>query len=88
MMNFFGKFLVLIHALLSVAGMSWAIMIFLQARDLGWKEPYKEELEKGSVLHASEYDKSQAAVVEAARTRDRIYAQVKPAIESIRATEV
>ena len=37
--------------------------------------------------HASEYDKSYAAAKEAERTRDRIYVQVKPAIESLRAVE-
>jgi hypothetical protein len=87
MMNMLGKSLVLLHALLSVAGMSWAIVLVLQARDFGRIEPNKEVLEKSTVLHASEYDKSQAAAVEASNTRNRTYAHVKPAIDSIRATE-
>jgi hypothetical protein len=94
MINQFAKLLVLLQAVLSIAGMAWAIMIVLQSRDFGWKVPYKEVLEwtsdgtpKTSVLHASEYDKSFAAAKEAEKTRDRTYAHVKPAIDSIRATE-
>jgi hypothetical protein len=79
--------MVLLHTMLSVAGMSWAIVLVLQACDFGWTTPRKEVLEKSTVLLASEYDKSHAAVVEAGKTRDRTYAHVKPAIESIRATE-
>lgn len=93
MMNKVGKSLVLLHGVLSIAAMCWAITLVLQARDFGWTEPYKEVLErsdgkvKSAVLHASEYDKSQAAVTEAANTRNRIFAHVQPAIDSIRATE-
>ena len=93
MMNKLGKSLVLLHAVLSIAAMGWAISLVLQARDFGWTAPSKEVLEwsegkvKSAVLHASEFDKSLAAVTEAAKTRDRTYAFVQPAIDSIRATE-
>jgi hypothetical protein len=93
MMNKLGKSLVLLHAVLSIAAMGWAITLVLQARDFGWTAPSKEVLEwsdgkvKSAVLHASEYDKSLAAVTEAAKTRDRTYVHVQPAIDSIRATE-
>lgn len=92
MFNFLAKFLVLIHAVLSLLAMTWAIAIFLQFRDYGRREPNVEVLErhadgkvKSSVVHASEYDKSSAAVKIAADTRDRVYAQVAPAIDSVRA---
>jgi hypothetical protein len=93
MMNKLGKSLVLLHAALSIAAMCWAVTLVLQARDFGWTEPAKEVLEwsdgkvKSAVLHGSEYDKSLAAATEAAKTRDRTYAHVQPAIDSIRAAE-
>ncbi len=93
MINGLGKFLVLIHATLSVAGMMWAIMTVLQARDFGWKEPYREVTErtkdgneKTVVRYASAYDKSEAALIAAAKTRDNTYVYVKPAIDSLQAT--
>jgi hypothetical protein len=39
------------------------------------------------VRHASIYDKSQAALTEAAKTRDLAYSYVKPALASLRTTE-
>jgi hypothetical protein len=93
MINAFAKFLVLLQAALSVAGMAWAIMLVLQGRDFGWKVPEKEVVERSSdgtpktyVQYASEYDKSFAVAKEAEKTRDRTYTHVKPAIDSIRAT--
>jgi hypothetical protein len=94
MINLLAKSLVLLHTILSLAGMTWAIMIVLQAKDFGWKEPYKEVLEytkeggeKSSVRHASTFDKSQAALIEAVKTRDLTYSYVKPALDSLRFTE-
>lgn len=98
MFNAVAKSLVLVQALLSLAGMSWAMMLVLQSRDLGWAEPAKEVLETnadgtpstkpGSVVRfASEYDKSVVAVQEAAKSRDRIYRHVKPALDLIADTE-
>ncbi|MSU79303.1 MAG: hypothetical protein EXS16_14575 [Gemmataceae bacterium] len=93
MINHLGKFLVLIHVTMSVAGMMWAIMTVLQARDYGWAEPYREVTErtkdggeKSAVRYASVYDKSEAAVVAAARMRDHNYIYVKPAIDALQAT--
>ena len=94
MMNFIAKSLVLLHTVLSVGAMTWAVATVLQWKDFGWMEPNKEVLEytkegepKLSVRHASTYDKSVAALTEAGRTRDRTYVFVKPAIESIQTTE-
>ncbi|MSQ93315.1 MAG: hypothetical protein EXR98_02025 [Gemmataceae bacterium] len=96
MMNNLAKSLVLLHTVLSVAGMGWAIMLTLQGRDLGWMEPYQEVFSYGqdgkpkageTARYASEYDKSLAALQDAARVRDRTYVAVKPAIDSIRTAE-
>jgi hypothetical protein len=98
MMNVLAKSLVLMHVVLSLAGLTWALMLFLHGRDFGWKEPGMEVLEyntdgtpstkPGAVLRfASDYDKSVVAVQEAGATRDRAYRHVKPALESIARTE-
>jgi len=87
MINAFAKSLVLLHTVLSVIAMGVAIAFVLQARDLGWREPYEEKSEKGSVRYASEYDRSVAAVTVAAETRNRAYSHVKPAIDSLRSSE-
>jgi len=94
MFNFLSKFLVLIHTVLSLLAMSWAIMLFFQNRDFGKREPHLEVTErdkegkvKSAIVHASDYDKSAAAVKLASETRDRVYAQVAPAIDAVRAVE-
>ncbi len=94
MMNLLAKALVLVHTVLCIMGMGWAIMIFLQERDYGYMEPFRDVLKwtqdgkvESAVLYPSEYDKSVAAVIDAGRTRDRTYWQVKPAVDSIRAAE-
>jgi hypothetical protein len=98
MMNVVAKSLVLMQVVLSLAGMTWALMLFVQGRDLGWKEPAAEVLETnadgtpstkpGAVQRfPSEYDKSVVAVQEAAATRDRAYRHVKPALDEIAAIE-
>jgi hypothetical protein len=93
-MNFLGKSLVMIHAILSVGGMTWAILLVVQGRDFGWAEPYKAVLKydgQGNptefARYASEYDKSWAVVKNAERVRNRTYAAVEPAIDSLRNTE-
>jgi hypothetical protein len=93
-MNFLAKSLVLIHTILSVAAMAWAITVVLQARDFGWERPYKEVLEykqdgepKSWVFHASEYDKSEAQLREAKKNRDNLFVFVMPALDSLRETE-
>jgi hypothetical protein len=40
-MNFLGKFLVLINLALALVLLAWALVLFLQPVDLGWKEPRK-----------------------------------------------
>jgi hypothetical protein len=94
MINFLSKSLVMVHAILSIGAFFWAFMVFWQGRDFGWSEPYLEVLEytsegkpKVAFRRASEYDKSYAAVKEAERTRDRVYARVKQPVADYRAVE-
>ncbi len=94
MMNIFGKSLVLIHTMLSVAALAWAAMFFFQSRDLGYAEPRKEITEydkegnpKGAIRFASEFDKSTAALTSARNTRDQLYGPVQPALDKLRKTE-
>jgi hypothetical protein len=95
MINKLAKSLLLVHTMLSLAALSWALVIVLQRKDLGWIEPAKEVQEyampdatpKASVRHASLYDKSVAAYTVALDSRDRTYSYVQPAIETLRQTE-
>jgi hypothetical protein len=95
MANFVAKALVLLHVILSVAAMTWAIMLVLQDKDFGRMEPIKEILDydattgepKSWVRHASAIDKSHAALIEAKNTRDLTYVFVKPALDQIRENE-
>jgi hypothetical protein len=94
MINFVGKSLVMLHTMLSLMGMAWALMIIFQSRDLGYASPNMDVLEttqdgapKKAIVYASEYDRSLAALTDAGRTRDRVYAQVQPAIDSVRSAE-
>src|SRR5947209_3053646 len=94
MINAFAKLLVLAHAILSVAGMGVAMMLVFSSRDLGRTEPvlqiheyHPDNKPKTVELQASDYDISRAVVVEAGKNRDRMYAVVKPEIDSIRADE-
>ena len=94
MINAFAKLLVLVHAILSVAGMGVAMMLVFSSRDLGRTEPvlviheyHPDNKPKTVELQASDYDISRAVVVEAGKNRDRMYAVVKPEIDSIRANE-
>lgn len=95
MINTLAKTLVLLHTIFSLSALTWALVIFLQAKDLGWKEPAKEVTEynmpdgtpKTSVRHASSYDKSVAAYKVALDSRDRSYTYVQPAIDLLRKTE-
>ncbi len=94
MINTLGKLLVLIHTVLSVAGLTWALVIFVQGRDFGWAEPAKEPIQFSPdgtptkwIRHASQLDKSRAALEDAATHRDRHYGHVKPAIDSFTAAE-
>ena len=94
MINFLAKSLVLLHMILSVAAMSWAILLFLDPKDFGWKDPRQEVYQynedgspKSSIWHASEIDKSQAALVLAKNTRDLTYIYVKPTLTEIHDNE-
>jgi hypothetical protein len=96
MSNNFGKGLVLIHTMLSVAALLWAFMLFFQGRDLGYAEPRQVVTEydgqgnpkpNSIVRFASEFDKSTAALVAAKNTRDQLYVHVQPALDKLRKTE-
>jgi hypothetical protein len=95
MINKLAKMLVLLHTAFSLGALAVAIVIFVQAKDLGWKEPAKEIVEwnmpdvtpKASVRHASLYDKSVAAYTVAVDSRNRTYSYVQPALDKLRETE-
>ncbi len=94
MMNVMAKSLVLLHATVSVMCMTWAMLIVLQGRDFGWVDPAKDVLSRKpdgtvdkAVRHASEYDKSIAAVTVVVKTRDMTMVHVQPAVDALRATE-
>jgi hypothetical protein len=94
MMNFLGKSLVLLHTFFSILAVTYALWLFTRGRDTGYGEPRKEAIAWNAeglpdkyVRHASEIDKSAAALVHAAENRDRAYVFVKPALDRIRETE-
>jgi hypothetical protein len=73
MINNLGKALVLVTAALSLAFLAWAVAIYTQTLDWGWKDPRKELGERVP----SEIDKRIAAVKQAAAFRARAEAGVK-----------
>ena len=94
MMNFLGKAMVLFHTFFSIIAVTYALWLFMRGRDIGYGEPRREAISWTAdgtadkwVRHASEVDKSSAALVHAAENRDRAYVFVKPALERIRETE-
>lgn len=94
MMNFVAKTLVLIHTVLSIAAMAWALSLFLTGKDFGWNEPRKEVLEytsegepKSWVRHASTYDKSTITLDNAVKMRNLAWVYVKPALEAMHEKE-
>jgi hypothetical protein len=94
MMNFLGKALVLFHMIFSIVAVTVALWMFMRGRDLANAEPRREAVKwkaDGGVETyeriASEYDKSVAALLEAAANRDRTYIFVKPALDRIADTE-
>jgi hypothetical protein len=75
MINLLGKSMVFLHTLISLVAMTWAVGLFLQFTDWGWKEP-RQELD---VRIASEFDKSAAALDQAVRVRNLVLPAVAPA---------
>ncbi len=67
MINNLGKGLVLVTAVLSVAFLAWAVAVYTQSIDWGWKDPRKELGDRVP----SEIDKRIAAVKQAAAFRAR-----------------
>jgi len=64
--------------------MTWAVMIFMQFKDFGWKEPFKVwETKDGGYRVASELDKRVAALHELYRARDRHAPAIRPALEAL-----
>ena len=72
-MNFIGKTFVLINFALSFVFLGWALLIFTNQVDWGWKDPRKDL----DLRVPSEIDKRTAALKEALRTRDRLLADLK-----------
>lgn len=75
MMNTLAKSLVALNLVLSLLAMTWALMIFLDVTDWGWKEP-RQDLGQSV---ASEYEKSAAMFKRAVRARDAAWPAVTPA---------
>lgn len=94
MINTLGKMLVLMHTVLSLAALTWGVVVIVQGRDFGWAEPAKTPIAFSAdgtptkwVRHASAIDKSRAALEDAAKHRDRLYAAVKPALDDLAEAE-
>ena len=66
---------------------TWAVMIYLQFNDYGWKEPYKiwETKDSGTRV-ASMLDKRTAVLYELYRQKDRAVPGIKPAIDTLTKT--
>ena len=65
-MNRIGKALVLVHTAVSIVALSWAVGLFFQFTDWGWKEPRSVQ----GLRIPSEYDKRTAAFKEGVHGRD------------------
>jgi hypothetical protein len=79
MINNLGKGLVLVALAISVLFLAWAVAIYTQAIDWGWKDPRVELKERVP----SEIDKRLAALTEAMRFKARADAGVKSAEASL-----
>lgn len=87
MMNRFGKILVLGHTALSLLFMTWAVMVYLQFNDYGWKDPFKVwETKDSGYRIASKLDKRTAILHELLRAKDRSQPAIKPAIDTLSET--
>jgi hypothetical protein len=93
-MNFIGKGLVVVHTLLSLAGLTLAIVIYFEFIDWGRAEPRivrGESSAKGSggdLRIASEYDKSRLIFDDAVVGRDLAVAPVPMVEASLREAEL
>ena len=89
MMNFIGKGLVLIHTLLSLAGLTLAIVIWFGFIDWGRAEPRGaggDTSKGGGTRTASEFDKAVAAVKEGEQARNLAVPLMAPAEKSLEET--
>jgi hypothetical protein len=82
-LNRIGKGLVLVHTAASIVALAWAVGLFMQFTDWGWKEP-RSEL---GLRVPSEYDKRTAAFKEAVKARDTAVPALLPAWSSLRQAE-
>src|SRR5271165_5160726 len=82
-MNRIGKILVVLNTAICLVALAWAIGLFFQITDWGWKEP-RTEL---GLRVPSEYDKRAAAFKDAVRARDALMPALKPAQASLREAE-
>ncbi len=80
MMNRIGKTLVLLNTAVSIVALSWAVGLFFQFTDWGWKEARLKE----GLRIPSEYDKRTAAFKEGVKARDIALAGLVPARSALR----
>lgn len=87
MMNQFGKYLVIFQTALSLIFMTWAVMVYMQFNDFGWKEPKKVwETKDTGYRVASMLDKRTAVLYELYRQKERALPGVKPALDTLTET--
>ncbi len=82
-MNHLGKFLVVVQTALSVLALAWAIAIYLQRVDWGWKEP-REDL---GFRVPSEIDKRIAALQQDTNLRVQAQPVLRQALKVVDARE-
>jgi hypothetical protein len=86
-MNRFGRNLVLAQTALSLVFMTWAVMVYLQFNDYGWKEPKKIwETKDSGYRIASQLDKRVAALHTLYRQKERALPGVQPALDKLTET--
>lgn len=83
----FGRMLVIGQTALSLVFMTWAVMVYLQFNDYGWKEPKKVwETKDTGYRVASKLDKRTAVLHDMYRQKDRAIPAIKPALDTLTET--
>ncbi|MEI7683617.1 MAG: hypothetical protein WCL32_01220 [Planctomycetota bacterium] len=87
MMDRFGRSLVIGTTALSLVFMTWAVMVYLQFNDFGWKEARKIwETKDSGYRVASKLDKRTAVLHELYRQKERALPAVKPSLDTLAET--
>ncbi|MBI3407485.1 MAG: hypothetical protein HY040_03905 [Planctomycetes bacterium] len=82
-MNNIGKGLVLVYTSATIVALAWAVGVYFQVTDWGWKEPRKEV----EMRVASEFDKRVVAVNQANSAHELVFSAAKPAQAALREAE-